>query len=224
MTLHVCSDASEQLDRVCAAVAAALRAEVARHGEAVLAVSGGRSPLPLFEALARTPIDWARIVVTQVDERCVAPGHADSNAALVRRHLLRGAAAGARFEALVDDPADLRALLRRANAVARRPTLALLGMGEDGHTASLFPGAPQFAAALDPAAPAYVALQAPDVPHARISLSLAALRRAGRLLLVIRGQAKREVYARACRGADAQLPVSLLIHQTEVPFDAYWAP
>lgn len=206
-------------------VAATLEGAIATRGEARLAVSGGRSPIALFAALAATDVDWRRVTVSLVDERAVPPDHADSNAALVRAHLLAGRAAAARFVPLVDDPNDLDACVRRANAAAEPFTLALLGMGEDGHTASLFPGAPQTARGLEPAYPrAYLVVDPPAAPHRRISMSLAALLQCQRLVLWIQGEAKRAVYVRAAASASPDLPVSLLLHQHQVPIDVYWSP
>lgn len=230
MTLHLCATPQEQTCRLVQAITDALAQGIAQRGHAVLAVSGGRSPIALFQALARAPIAWPRVTLTLVDERLVPPDHADSNAALVRAHLLTGAAAQARFLPLVDDPSDLPGCVARANArlraLAQPLTVALLGMGDDGHTASLFPGAAELPSGLDPAYPLpYLAVTPPSAAHARISLSLAALLGAGRLLLSISGEAKRAVYARASAPPPSpQLPISYLIQQSRTPFDAYWSP
>lgn len=229
--LHVCASPQEQVAQLVRVIQAALAADIAQHGRALLAVSGGRSPIALFHALAQAPIDWPRVVVMLVDERFVPADHPDSNAALVRTHLLAGAAAQAQFLPLVDEPFDHAGCIARANAhfraLAQPFSVALLGMGEDGHTASLFPGAPELAAGLDPDLPeAYLALTPPPpVPHPRISLSLAALLRSRRLLLSIAGDAKRAVYARAATPPPSPaLPISYLVQQTRTPFDAYWTP
>lgn len=226
--LHVCASAQEQTDRLCDAVCAALRADLAANGHALLVVSGGRSPAALFDALAAVPLDWSRVTVTLADERVVPADHADSNAALVRAHLLRGAAASARFLPLVEDPADPQRCAVRAaaqwRALAQPPSVIVLGMGEDGHTASLFPGAAGLPAALDPGcADAYVLISPPAAPYPRISLSLAAILQARRLLLSIAGHAKRTVFEQASKPPPrAQWPISFVIQQTRVPFDAFW--
>ncbi|MGA8010130.1 MAG: 6-phosphogluconolactonase [Thiomonas sp.] len=226
--LHVCANAQDHIARLVQAVAAALAADLTKHGEALLAVSGGRSPIPLFHALAQAPIDWPHITVTLVDERFVPASHADSNAALVRTHLLTGAAAQTRFLPLVDDPQDLAGCVARANARLRALALpisaALLGMGDDGHTASLFPGAAELPAGLDPAYPdAYLSVTPPQAPHQRVSLSLAALLGARHLLLAISGEAKHAVFTQASTPPPStQHPISYLVQQTRTPFDAYW--
>src|SRR5690606_6960245 len=102
----------------------------------------------------------------------------------------------------------------------------LLGMGEDGHTASLFPGSMALSRALDPAAaPGCVAVNALTAPHARMSLNLAALLDARRIILHFEGEAKWRVYQRArAAGSVSELPVRAILQQKETPFDVFWAP
>lgn len=150
---------------------------------ALLLVSGGRSPLPFFSALAREPLDWENIDVSLVDERSVPSTHPDSNAALVHEHLLQGAASAARLLPLMatvaaaTDPwlwARRSAQVANANPALARPAAIVLGLGTDGHTASLFPDSPQWPDA-STTNRRYVALQPGQAPHARVSLSLKAL-------------------------------------------------
>lgn len=217
--------AAGQADALAAAVAADLASTVETRGRAVLAVSGGRSPIALFERLAATPLPWHRIAVTLVDERLVPPDHADSNARLVREHLLQGHAAEARFLPLVTDAADEAACLDQACRHFVWPTVAVLGMGDDGHTASLFPGAAELAAGLDPAAERpFIGVTPPAAPHRRLSMTRAALVKCDKLYLSIQGAAKREVFELARQGQDDRWPVSYLLQQSETPLDVYWAP
>ncbi len=152
---------------------------------ALLLVSGGRSPLPLFALLASQPLPWAQIDVSLVDERCVPLADADSNSALVARHLLVGAAAAARWVPLVDEAlagksddewpvAQQAAIAANDNAALGQAAVIILGLGNDGHTASLFVDAPQWDEARQTSA-RYVALQPQAVSHARVGLSLQAL-------------------------------------------------
>ncbi len=122
-------------------IATVLSEAIATRGTASLALSGGRSPKPVLEALARTPLDWSKVVVTLVDERWVAPDAPDSNERLLRDTLLTGPAAAAHFVPMKNDAADAyagRPAVEAAFAAIPWPLdIVLLGMGEDGHTASL---------------------------------------------------------------------------------------
>ena len=206
-------------------VAADLAAAIAARGRAVLAVSGGRSPVPFLHALSQQVLDWSRLTVTLVDERLVPVQHADSNAGLVRDHLLQGAAASACFLPLVGAAQSLDSELATARACWQTPDVAVLGMGDDGHTASLFPGAANLAEGLDPAnSAALIAVQPPLAPHARISMTLAELLRCGRLYLAIAGDSKRRVLEHATRTLSAAQPVSHVLQQTQTALHVYWAP
>lgn len=211
---------------IAAHVADALRAAIAARGQASLAVSGGKSPIPLFEALREQDLDWSRVSIVLVDERIVPRDHAASNTALVARHLLQGKAAAARFVGFFGElPTQfnaevLDALVQGATErIADLPwplDVAVLGMGEDAHTASLFPGAPGYARAIATDAP--LAWVVPDTaPHARLSFTLHALLEARELLLSISGETKLAVYRRAAQKVDPALPISLVLNQTQTP-------
>lgn len=200
-----------------------LQKAVAIQGSAGLAVSGGKSPIPLFDQLSRSDIPWEKVHITLVDERCVAPTDPDSNEHLVRQHLLKNHAGKARFTGLVSDPADLAKCVEQANRQAHNITVALLGMGEDGHTASLFPNAAQLPQALDTSRPErYLHVSPPAAPYERISMTLAAILQAQHLVLAIAGQQKRSVFEQAAQQATPALPISYLITQTGAPLDVYW--
>jgi 6-phosphogluconolactonase len=215
---------------IAAHIATALRTAIAARGQASLAVSGGKSPIPLFEALRDQDLDWSKVTVVLVDERVVPRDHADSNTALVARHLLQGRAAAARFLPFFRELAPtfnaevLDALVRDAeDRIVTLPwplDVAVLGMGEDAHTASLFPGAPGYARAI--ATDQRLAWVVPDTaPHARLSLTLSALLAARELVLSIAGESKLAVYRRAAQKADEALPISLVINQTQAPLSVW---
>jgi len=215
-------------------IAEALRAAIAARGRASLAVSGGKSPIPLFEALRDQDLAWSRVSIVLVDERVVPRDHEASNTALVARHLLQGKAAAARFvlffrelapvfnaevlDALVSDATE------RITDLPWPLDVAVLGMGEDAHTASLFPGAPGYARAI--ATVERLAWVVPEqaatpAPHARLTFTLNALLEARELVLSIAGESKLAVYRRALHKADPALPISLILNQTQTPVSVW---
>jgi 6-phosphogluconolactonase len=207
-----------------------LNEAIGARGTASLVVSGGRTPKRLYEQLRNEKLDWSKLWVTLADERWVDTSSELSNERLVRETLLTGPAAAARFVGLKNPAPTPEAgaeWATRALTRAPRPfDVVILGMGEDGHTASLFPGSLALAKALDAAAaPGCVAVNALAAPHARMSLNLAALLDARRIILHIEGDAKWQVYLRArAPGAAAELPVRAILHQKETPVDVFWAP
>jgi len=207
-----------------------LEEAIAARGTASLVVSGGRTPIPLFEALCTERIDWARVRITLADERWVETTHEASNERLVREHLLREAAAAAHLTGLHNAAATPEQGAAWAwTTVSRLPRpwdVVLLGVGADGHTASLFPGAPGIEGALDPSGlPGCVAIHPHAAPHARLSLNVAALLDARRVILHIVGTAKWRVYHAALeQGRREQMPIRAVLHQQQVPVDVYWSP
>lgn len=230
---HEFPDADAQAEALARAVAQALRDALderdakAQAGEVTaarvtLAVSGGKSPVTFLTHLSRMPLDWARVDVTLVDDRWLPDTHADSNARLVRETLLRDAAAAARFVPLVDatrTPEQVVAALNHAGSPAL-PDIAVLGMGEDGHTASIFADAPEWEHATT-TRERLVVVHPGSAPHARISWSLEALRHINTLFLQIGGEKKRAIL-----DAAAALPqrnaISRLAVDGGVTIDVYW--
>jgi 6-phosphogluconolactonase len=208
----------------------ALRLALESGRNASFVVPGGRTPVGLFELLSRAPIEWRRVGVTLTDERWVDAASAESNEHLVRTHLLQGAAAPATLIGLKNGARDAssgEAASWSGLAPLPRPfDFVLLGMGEDGHFASLFPHAPALVAALDPnGPPGCVAMQAPVPPKDRVSLNLSALLDARQVGVLIVGDAKRAVLERArSEGAAADLPVRALLRQQRAPVTVYWSP
>ena len=215
---------------IAVAVAASLRRELQKNTRARLLVSGGKTPVSVFRALAKAPLDWARVDIALVDERWLRPDDPDSNAHLVREHLLRGHAAAARFETLTRAGRSIEEAVSDANLHARQPAdIVLLGMGDDGHTASLFPRMRGLDNALD-TSNAYVAVDATGCEGAgpwsrRISLTPAGLAPAHTRLLMIRGDDKRAVFDRALDGTDAhELPVRIAFTTPGAVLQVYWCP
>ena len=206
------------------ALALRLGAALAERGAASLVLPGGRTPIPVFERLRVTTLDWSRVTITLTDERWVDAEDVASNEGLLRRVLLQGPAAAARFVPL-KQPAPSPALgavaaWRALESIARPFDVVVLGMGEDGHTASLFPGSPGIASALDPlSAPHCVAMRAPVAPQERLSLNVSALAQARQHFVHFTGQDKWRVWQ-----AGDGLPIGLTLRRTASPPQLYWCP
>lgn len=216
------AEASEALARqVADDLAVALEA-----GEgASLVVSGGSSPLRLFDALSRQTLDWNRVSVIPSDERVVPVDHKDSNAGMIRQSLLNHAASAASLVSLLPDAlGSLAAVEERLGRVPLPLTHVILGMGADGHTASLFPNSPDLAAALESQA-RVIGLTVPGLSSDRVSLTPMALTEARAISLLLFGQEKRRVLESALEaGPTEQLPVRVILNNPDVPVTVYWAP
>ncbi len=212
-------------------IANSLSAAISKRGCASLAVSGGTTPMPMFEALSRVDLDWDKVVVSLVDERWVDVSDKDSNENLVRRHLLKNRAAAARFigmkTAAVTASAGEKECAERLKQHMPMPyDVMVLGMGGDGHTASLFPGAEKLPAAVDMASGRICMAIAPaTASHERMTLTLPAILNAGEIIVHISGAEKRNVYEHAIsEGPVAEMPIRYVLHQEKVPVTVYWAP
>lgn len=211
-------------------VAKALSAAIADRGVASLAVSGGSTPKRFFQALSGRKLDWSKVIVTLVDERNVQPGHERSNQSLVEAALLQGPASAARLMGLYHPAANAAEAARIATAsltVLDFPfDVVILGMGNDGHTASFFPGGDQLAQALDPATPVSVlAIEAPGAGEPRLTFSYSALDDARLLVLHIEGQSKADTLALARTKPDeADMPIRSFLNRARSALEIYWAP
>lgn len=227
---HAFSDRDALATALASAVADRLHEAVGTHHNATLAVSGGSSPAAFFEALSVSALPWRHITVVPADERWVPGDHPDSNARLIHEHLLQGEAEIAEFMPLHgrgDSPEDGLRLVQQHLSSLRWPLdVVVLGMGLDGHTASLFPDAPELPHLLrtpslcGPANP-------PSQPQARMSLSASAINSARHRHLLIHGQDKRAVFeAAAVDGPEAELPVRAVLNAPDawLPLQVYWAP
>ncbi|MHC8337995.1 6-phosphogluconolactonase [Pseudomonas sp. HLT2-19-2] len=207
-------------------VAKQLSDAIDARGTATLVVSGGRSPVAFFQNLAKQKLDWSKVVVTLADERWVPVEHADSNAGLLKRYLLQGPAAKAQFLSLYSATANLELAAEQADRLlAELPPIdvLILGMGDDGHTASLFPNSPNLIDALkaDGTRHCYPML-APTVPHQRLTMSRALLASAQFTVLSISGQSKLTTLSAALAGDDvAAMPIRAFLQPT---LEIYWCP
>lgn len=199
------------------------------RGQATLVVSGGSTPLNFFAELSRRELDWGKVVITLADERWVDADHPDSNQKLVAEHLLVNCAAAARFIALKNAEANARAgefACEKALSSLGTFDLVILGMGGDGHTASLFPGAEALSQGLAPdSGRTCIAVQPLEAPHQRMSMTLPRLLDAHQVVVHITGEDKRAVLSQALQLEDLSvLPVSAVLRQQRTPVSVFWAP
>ena len=194
-----------------------LRGAIAARGVALLIVSGGKSPARFFDLLSNLDLEWSRVAITLADERRVADDSPRSNARLVRERLLQNRAEAASFTPLADVRLPKEQELASASArIANLPVPAdvvILGMGDDGHTASWFPGAEGLADAMDPGARQLVApIVAPDAPEPRLTLTGRVILRAKAIALEIQGAGKLATFSTALEvGPEQAMPIRAVL-------------
>ena len=207
---HAYADVGELADAVASRLREACSNALAHRGHALLCLAGGRTPFPAYRALAASAgIDWEDVAVLPGDDRCVPWDHAASNVAALRAAFCE--AAGVRIAALTTPDGDPGASLQHARTMLSRHAdtfdAVVLGMGEDAHTASLFPGARGLPAALAPASREDAFLVHPEplpaeAPYPRVTLGLARLLRTRSIHLIVTGARKREVLREAMASDD----------------------
>ena len=225
---HDFASANALADALAEAVANDLCEGIADKGMAVLAVSGGSTPKRFFKALSAQALDWSNVFVTLVDERWVEPSSDRSNAKLVHDFLLTGDAANARFVPLWSggtEPTD-EAIEATNDNLGKLPLpfdAVILGMGNDGHTASFFPGGDTLDAALTSKGPA-LPLKAPGAGEPRVTLTLPVLLNTRSLYLHIEGPEKAAALEQAMSdGPIETMPVRAVLRQKSTPVHIYFA-
>jgi 6-phosphogluconolactonase len=209
-------------------VGESLRFGVRHRAAASMIVSGGNSPRGLFQELKILPLPWYRVTLVPSDERWVPVEDAASNEGMIRRELLSGEPGFAQFVSLYRRDCSASAslpTLKAALAEVPRPfDTVVVGMGEDGHTASLFPDSPNIAAALSTDDDCVVQ-EVPRLGAPHVSLTAHTLLDAREITLLFFGIAKRAIYEEALEeGPIEQYPIRALVRQAHVPVTVYWAP
>jgi 6-phosphogluconolactonase len=228
--MHAFANGAELAGKLADKVAETLSAAITARGSASLAVSGGSTPKAFFQALSSRPLDWSKVTITLVDERFVPADNPRSNHLLVNENLLKDKAAAAAFVPLyqavasVEDAATIAT--QQTAAIGNPFDIAILGMGNDGHTASFFPGGNNLAKALDPATPrGIITMEAQDAGEPRLTFTFTSLQDAGLLVLHIEGQGKKDVLARAeAPGEESEMPIRAVLRRAASPVQIYWAP
>ncbi|MCU4677364.1 6-phosphogluconolactonase [Catenovulum sp. 2E275] len=208
-------------------VASLLAAAIAKKGKASLVVSGGRTPLPFFQQLSQADIEWNKVAITLADERWVEQSSDASNTALVLNNLIQNKASEATFVEL--KTSETSAFGAEPSVSANLEKLSfpidvlILGMGEDGHTASLFPCSEQIEQGLTSDA-VCLAVQPTTAPHERMSLTLKALLNSEQIFVHLVGESKKVVLDKALAGNDVkEMPIRAILKQDSTPVDVIWA-
>lgn len=221
-------DTRDQLNQTFAKeIAALLSAAIAEKGAATLLVSGGNTPKPLFACLSQIALDWSKVTISLVDERWVETSDDASNEKMLRAHLLQNYAAAANFIGLKHPPGDAEQAVgdcQQAYQAIKPADVLILGMGTDGHTASLFPCSSQLAAGLNLASGAdFIATQPTTAPNQRMSMTLAAIVAARQVFLHLTGDDKKQVLEHALSKQDPlYMPIYAVAQQCTLQLR--WAP
>lgn len=210
-------------------IISALRTDILNFGSASLLVSGGSTPGGLFQVLSNSELDWSKVNVSLVDERIVADDHQDQNGLMVKSILLKNKSRSANFIPLVYNCKDYQNNLEQAKEavqILKRPFSAVvLGLGNDGHTASLFPDAPELELGMDLANDQNLILTTPSsAPYKRITFTRKALLNSNNLFLHCYGKMKKNLLESAIEREDyREFPISGFLSQKEVHLKTFWA-
>ncbi|MGV1759449.1 6-phosphogluconolactonase [Rhizobium sp. A22-96] len=228
--MHAFANGAELAGKLADKVAETLSAAIEARGSASIAVSGGSTPKAFFQALSSRSIDWDKVTITLVDERFVPADNPRSNHLLVQENLLKDKAATAKFLPLYQAVASVEEAAaiatEKTRAVGHPFDVAILGMGNDGHTASFFPGGNNLLTALDPNTPrGIITMEAQDAGEPRLTFTFSSLQDARLLVLHIEGAGKKDVLAKAeAPGEETEMPIRAMLRRAASPVEIYWAP
>ena len=222
-------DATEMANALAGDIQFIIESAIEARGAAVIALSGGKTPIPVYEKLSAAKLDWKRVTIVPADERIVPLGDPLSNVTMIGKIFLPK---GARVMPIVPQAtSDYKAAGRSADALMQELhwplDLVLLGMGADGHTASIFPG-PDYDEALNgPKERRALGLMPdplpPEAPVARVTLSRAGIVSARSIMIAISGPAKKKVLEDAIKEGSSPYPVGRVLAEVELPIDIHWS-
>lgn len=222
-------DADEMADAVAGDIGFIIESALDARGEALIAVPGGKTPLPIYEKLAKARLNWKKVTIIPTDDRLVPLSDEKSNVRAIAKAFLP---TGARVFPITSDISDYKLAGNSANAKLadlKFPLdLAWLGVGTDGHTASIFPG-PDFDEALNAPKGRHAIGVMPDplppeAPVARVTLTRSAILSARTVLITVTGEAKKALLEQAIEdGQSSRLPIGRVLAEAEQPIDIHWA-
>ncbi|HVJ70324.1 MAG TPA: 6-phosphogluconolactonase [Sphingomicrobium sp.] len=222
--------AEEMADAVAGDIGFIVESAIDARNEALLALPGGSTPLPIFARLAEAQLPWKRVTIVPGDERLVPMDNELSNVRAIARAFLP---AGARVIPITADIADYKLAGNSADARLQDlrwpPDLVWLGMGSDGHTASIFNGPDMDDALNAPKARRAVGVMPEPLPKeapvARVTLTRSAILSARTILITIMGDEKRALLEQAIEaGHSSKLPIGRVLAEAEQPIDIHWCP
>lgn len=208
-------------------IAQKLAAGIEQNGTASLLVSGGNTPRPMFAVLSDKDIDWAKVNIALVDDRWVNTDDAASNEKMANEALLINKAASANFVGMKTDEADAFKAVEQVTAklahIKQPFDVTILGMGEDGHTASIFPCCEQLEEGLT-TSKTIIATQPTTAPHQRMTYTKSALMQSKQLYLHLVGENKKVVLEQITSGTDErEAPIRAFLNQSDVPMTVMFA-
>lgn len=230
VSLYTFNSAEELAQNLADKIAGSLANAIKKRGLATMVVSGGATPKLLFYRLSLKKIDWQKVTITLADERWVSTTDASSNELLVRSLLLQNHAACAHFIGLKNNAPTAvegeQACHYTLSMIPRPFDVVILGMGNDGHTASFFPGAEELNKALDMQSDRHcIAITPPDAPHKRLTLTLPTLTNSREIILHITGDSKKKVLDNVLtEGPANNMPIRWILRQQQAPVQIFWAP
>ena len=233
---HQGDDAQSLAENLAGEIALQINHAIADHGLAVVALSGGTTPKPLFQTLAQHDVDWAKVVITLVDERWVPSSHHLSNTAFIQENLLGLLPEEVSFVSLYQSAQTVEASCSTVLAAycaatgsslesPRKFDVVVLGMGSDGHTASFFPDAKNVAELVSSDAQSpLLTCMSPSTQVERITWSLPMLLNTAFLALHFTGFKKLGVFDEAAAGGNiTELPIRAVIFQKQTPLNVYYS-
>ncbi|STX51229.1 6-phosphogluconolactonase [Legionella busanensis] len=205
-----------------------LNEAIAARGHAYLVVSGGKTPQSLFNLLSKADLAWDKVTILLADERWIPPSSDDSNEGMLKRHLLVNNAAKANYISLLPKSNESELNIKEvAGRLANLPQFdaVILGMGEDGHTASLFPCSKEIKAGLTMSEPAVIIVKPSTAPYTRISLTKNRLLNSRYIFLHLVGENKMAVLKEADSGQDPlAMPIRAFLHNPAVELQVMFSP